>query len=261
MKRSLHALKLSRSPLVLVLSQVRIGAIRDMTAYVPKIQDRLRREGFPVDVSAEVQEIGIQDGQPIARRRPHWEFRTKDERWSVIVLEQAVVLQTTAYTDFEAFLDRLLLATDTVSAVVGDLLVERIGLRYVDLVLPRAGESWRDYVQPGLHGIENPMVRPEKSSVFTQVTTQTGERSRLVVRLAQNRERMVLPPDLLAHAPAQEVSPAEGELLTILDLDHFHEERVEYSREAVDARAWELHDALDILFRDVVTPHALEVWR
>jgi uncharacterized protein (TIGR04255 family) len=261
MNRSLPALRLSKSPLVLVLCQVRLAAIRNMATYIPKVQDRLRRQGFPVDVSREVQEFGIQDGQPMARRQPHWEFRTKDERSSVIVREQAVVLQTSDYSNFDAFLDRLLLATDTVNEVVQDLVVERVGLRYLDLIRPEDGESWRDYVQSGFHGIVNRIVESDKSVVFTQTTTQTGENSRLILRLAQNRDRVVLPPDLLSHAPAHDVIPRDQELLTLLDLDHYHEERVDYSRGFVDEKAWVLHDALDVLFRDVVTPHALRVWK
>lgn len=261
MKRTRPPLHLSKSPLLLVLSQVRLAAIRNMGSYIPEIQDRLRREGFPIDVSGEVQEVGIHSGQPVARRHPHWEFRSKDERWSAIVREQAVVLQTSAYDDFGSFLKRLLLATDTVNDVVEGLVVERVGLRYIDLIRPREDESWRDYVRQGFHAIENDIVQGEKSVLFTQSTTQTGEKSRLILRIAQNRDRMLLPPDLTAHAPAHGVAPREGELLTLLDLDHFQEERADYSREAVETVAWELHDALDILFRDVVTPHALEVWK
>ena len=261
MKRTLSSLKLSKSPLVLVLCQVRLAAIRDMGSYIPKIQDHLRRQAYPIDVSGEVQELAIQDGQPVARRHPHWEYRSKDERWSLIIREQAVVLQTTAYTDFNSFLERLLIAMKTVNEVVGDLVVERVGLRYIDLIRPSGDESWKDYVQPGFHGLENQIVRPDASVLFVQIITQTGEGSRMIARVAQNRDRMVLPPDLVANPPILQVTPSEGELLTLVDLDHFHEERTEYSHERLETRAWELHDRLDILFREIVTPHAIEVWK
>lgn len=259
--RTLPPLALSKSPLVLVLCQLRHAAIRDMGSYIPKIQDRLRRQGFPIDVSGEVREVAIRDGWPLMERHSHWEYRTRDERWSVIIREQAVVVQTTAYTGFDPFLDRLLLATDTVSEVVAELVVERVGLRYIDWIRPEKGESWKDYVKAGFHGIENRIVRPDQSVLFAQIISQTAERSRIIARVAQNRERMVLPVDLLAHPPALEVAVSDGEVVTLLDLDHFCEERIDYSREDLRNRAWKLHDGLDILFRDMVTPHALEVWR
>jgi len=262
MKRTLPPLRLSHSPLVLVLCQVRIAAIRDMATYLPKIQDRFRREGFPVDLSGEVQEVTLQpEGSAKSRRRAHWEFRTLEETWSIIVSENAVVLQTTVYTNFEEFLRYLLLAVKTVNVVVGDLLVERVGLRYVDLIRPNEGETWKDFIQPGFHGLENELIRPERSVLFTQIITETGPDQRLIARVAQNRDGMVLPPDLLPHHPKLKTQAAIGELITLLDLDHYREARQAFEDEALVTTAWELHDGLDILFRDVMTPHALEVWK
>lgn len=260
-QRSLPPLRLSKSPLVLVLCQVRLAAVRSMREFIPQIQDRLRRAGFPIDVSGEAQDIAVEGNQMGFRRTPHWEFRTKDERWSIIVREQAVVVQTSAYENFETFLERLHLATETVSEVVKSLVIERIGLRYVDMILPGDGESWRDYVREGLHGVQNSIVRDDSSEIFTQLTCRTGENSRLILRVAQNRQGMVLPPDLLAHAPALGETPPEGVLVTLLDLDHFLENRVDYSGDGVDSMAWQLHDPLDILFRDTVTPRALKAWQ
>jgi uncharacterized protein (TIGR04255 family) len=42
------------------------------------------------------------------------EYRSKDEQWSVTVLEDSVVLQTTAYEKFEGFGQRLEHAVHTV---------------------------------------------------------------------------------------------------------------------------------------------------
>jgi uncharacterized protein (TIGR04255 family) len=261
MKRTLPPLRLSHSPLVLVLCQVRLAAIRDMASYVPKIQDRLRREGFPVDLSREIQEVTLQPEGPVqAGRRLHWEFRTLDEQWSIIVSEQAVVLQTSAYTDFDEFLRYLTLAMGAVDELVGDLVVERVGLRYVDLVRPREGESWQDYVKPGLHGLQSELFSPERAVLFTQLVADTGPDQRMIARVAQNRDGLVLPPDLMAHHPVLRASGGAQELLTLIDLDHYREQRRPFRMgELVDV-GWDLHDGLDRLFRDLVTEHALEVW-
>ncbi len=263
MKRTLSPLQLTNSPLVLVLCQVRIAAIRNMANYLPKIQDRLRREGFPVDLSGEVQEMTLQpEGAAEVRRRAHWEFRTMEEDWSIILSEDAVVLQTTIYTDFDELLGYLALAMGTVNDVVGDLVVERIGLRYVDLIQPHEGESWKDYVKPGFHGLESNLIRPEHSALFAQVVAETGPGQQMIVRVAQNRNGKVLPPDLITHNPRLRVKAESGELLTLLDLDHYRKERNPFEMESLSGVAWDLHDGLDMLFREaLVTPHALEVWK
>ena len=47
MKRSRPPLKLHKSPLVMVLAQVRISHVAKMGDYVDDVQERLRRSGFP----------------------------------------------------------------------------------------------------------------------------------------------------------------------------------------------------------------------
>ena len=183
-----------------------------------------------------------------------------NEDWSIIVGGGAVVVQTTAYRGFDGFLDTLSLALTALDFVVGDLIVERVGLRYVDFIDPRTGESWNEYVKPGYHGQVNDIVQPEKSLHFAQTVSNTGEGQRLIIRLMQNRDGNLLPPDLVPHHPhfGKRVEP--GNLATLLDLDHYREERQPFEIDKVLDTAWVLHDTLDRTFRDVVSTHALKVW-
>jgi len=87
----------------------------------------------------------------------------------------------------------------------------------------------------------------------------------MIVRLFQNREGRVLPPDL---EQADDIKPRldpplePNELLTILDLDHFSTLQADYEEGWVEKQAWRLHDDLDCVFRkSLVTPKALEVWK
>ena len=261
MKRTFPALQLPGSPLILVLCQVRIAAVREIANYISALQERLRRNGFPVDISGEGVEVAVPAEEPAAgRRRGHWEFRSLDEDWSIIVGEGAVVVQTTAYPGFDAFLDRLSFALTAVDTVVGNLIVERVGLRYVDFIDPRPGESWKDYVKPGFHGQENDIVRPEESLHFAQTVAGTGEGQRLIFRLMQNRDGNLLPPDLVLHHPRLRKRVEPGDLATLVDLDHYREERQPFEFDKVLETAWALHDTLDRMFRDVVSTHALKVW-
>ena len=261
MKRTFPPLQLPGSPLVLVLCQVRIAAIRSIASHIPALQEHLRRNGFPVDVSKEFVEVAVPaEGSARRRRSGHWEFRTLDEDWSIIVGEGAIVIQTTAYRGFDGFLDTLSFAVAAVDAVVGDLVVERVGLRYVDFIDPRPGESWKDYVKPGYHGQENRIARPEASVHFVQTVTDTGEGQRMIVRLTQNHDGHLLPSDLVPHHPELGKRVEPGDLATLLDLDHYREERQPFEIDKVLETAWMLHDALDIMFRDVVSTHALNIW-
>ena len=78
----------------------------------------------------------------------------------VLVLCQ---VQTTAYTRFEEFAERLHLAVETVLAESEqDRLgvIHRVGLRYIDVVRRSADKGFRFYVKQGLHGVPDEVFQP-----------------------------------------------------------------------------------------------------
>ena len=267
--RTYPSLSLSNSPLILVLCQVRIATVRNMESYIPGIQDMLRRNGFPIDVSGEERGFIVQPGGPAQEmRRPHWEFWNITEDWSIIVRDSAIIVQTKAYTGFDGFVENLSLAIKAVDTHAGDLVLERIGLRYVDAIRPKTGEDWKNYVKEEYHGIkEMPDIDLYRSELLMQTMADTIEngdegrvRQRIIVRLAQNREGMLLPPDMAGGLFTLSAQSRAGELLTLLDLDHYREERKRLKIDDLIGVAWNLHDGIDILFRNIVTKHALKTW-
>lgn len=254
--------KLANSPLSLVLCQVRFSPLMAMADYMPNVQDQLRRGGYPVNASIPVREFQLGSAVPAARDRIHWEFMAKDRRSSVVVAEGFVVLQTMAYDDFETFIEQLKTVVSTLDDTVGGLLLQRIGLRYVDAIVPREGETWRDYVQPCLHGFGSPLFKESEVLRLHQTVAQTAAGT-MLVRLHQNREGNVLPPDLGSGGlSAQARRAKQGEITTLLDIDHFHScDEEEYDQERFEEVAWKLKEASYAVFADsVVTKHALEVW-
>lgn len=263
MPRTLPALKLSKSPLVLVLCQVRFSPILAMADYFPKIQDKLRLKGYPVVKNAVIQEVLLTPAGGASAKHVRWQVQDKSETRSIVVTENFVAFQTTAYSIFEDFVPQLALAVDTLAEEVQGLYLQRIGLRYVDLVRPAAGETWREYVRPELHGLRSPTFLEDSQTQLHQSTAQTPHGT-MIVRLYQNREGQVLPPDLTEDGLKVRVEPtlAPNELVTLLDLDHFSVRQVDYERGLVESRAWDLHDDLDRVFREsLVTDHALKVWK
>ena len=151
--------------------------------------------------------------------RQRWDYRNKDETWSILLTHDTVILQTTAYTRFEDFAERLRMAVHTVLAESEhDRLgvVHRVGLRYIDVVRASGGKDFRFYLRPGLH------------------------------------------------TPRAEAAPrAEaGELVTLIDMDHFVEGNFDADPDWVVAWAYELHDHIIETFQGhVVTEDAIEEWK
>jgi uncharacterized protein (TIGR04255 family) len=256
--------KLTHAPLSLVLAQVRFSPLFLMGEYVPRIQDQLRQKGYPVNASQMVKELQITPGTSTARDREHWEFMSKDRSTSVVVTEGVVVLQTTADEDFEHFIAQLKAVVAIVNDTVGGLLVERIGLRYVDAIVPKPGETWRLYVQATLHGFDSPLFNEAKTLRLHQTVAETDV-GQIIVRLHQNLDAAVLPPDLgTGVLKAQPMAAKRGEVVTLVDVDHFtkFEEPREYDADHFESIAWKLKEGAYAMFADhVVTPHALEVWK
>lgn len=263
MNRTLPPLKLSKSPLVLVLCQVRFTPILAIADYVPRIQDRLRKRGYPHVRSAPAQDLVFSPSGPQVTQRPRWMLQDKSLTLSIILAENFVAFETTAYGVFDEFVESLALAVNTVAEAVQELYVQRIGLRYVDLLRSPDSETWRKYIRPELHGLQSPVFRSGTQLQLHQSMAQTNHGT-MVVRIFQNRDGQLLPPDLADTASTLKVAPppSAGELLTLLDLDHYSEKGRDYESGAVEQQAWELHNDLDRVFREaVVTNAALEAWR
>jgi uncharacterized protein (TIGR04255 family) len=93
----------------------------------------------------------------------------------------------------------------------------------------------------------------------TMIDRQPGT---MIVRIVQNDQGHLLPPDLMAAAPKYSSRAEPGELVTLIDMDHYVEGTFDPDSEQVIARAYEMHDQIVETFHDhVVTRDAIEEWR
>jgi uncharacterized protein (TIGR04255 family) len=267
-KRTCRYVPLSKQPLVLVLCQVRFSPVRKMADYIPAIQEEFRRHDFPIERAGKIQQLTITPAGVHAVEQERWEYRTKDEQWSVTVLQDSVVLQTTAYEKFEGFAGRFERAVRTVLEKTEQSqfgLVQRVGLRYVDLVQPRADEDYRVYLRPGFHGVADEVFRAGSHRLHVESVghTDVGDtEGTMIIRIAQNDRGFDLPPDLVGGAPKHTSRARVGELVTLVDMDHFIEGKFDPDAGWVVARAYEMHDHLiETFHKHVATEKAIEVWR
>lgn len=271
LKRRFPYIPLANQPLVLVLGQVRFSPVRQMGNYIPVIQEEFRRHGFPLERAGKVQRLILDSagGVPVeVVEEQRWEYRNREETWSILVMQDCVVLQTTAYERFEGFAEKLQHAVGTVlSMTEHDRLgvVQRVGLRYVDVVQPRDGEDFRVYLRPGFHGVADEVFRTATHRLHVESTggTTVGDvPGILIVRVAQNDRGFLLPPDLMDGAPKLASRAEKGELITLIDMDHFIEGRFDPNAEWVVARTYEMHDHIvETFHQHVVTEDAVAVWQ
>jgi uncharacterized protein (TIGR04255 family) len=266
--RNCRYVPLSKKPLVLVLCQVRFSPVRKMGDYIPGIQEAFRRQGYPIERAGKIQQLTITPAGVRAVEQERWEYRTRDEQWSVTVLQDSVVLQTTAYDRFEGFAEKLEVAAKTVLEQTEQDklgLIQRVGLRYINLIKPRDGESYRDYLRPGFHGASDAPFAKGSHRLHVESLGRTdvgGTPGTMVLRVTQNDQGFDLPPDLIDVAPKFETRAKAGELVTLVDMDHFIEGNFDPSTEWVTARVYGMHDHLIEAFHEhVVSEKAIEVWQ
>jgi len=257
--------RLSKNPIALVLCQIRFSGIMGMeSSYLPDIQAHLRAIGFKVNASGQVGQVLMTPQGPQALAVKHYEFQNVERTESVVVAPDFITYQATKYVCFKDFLDRLLQIADQVSTVTNGLTVERLGLRYINVVTPKPGEVWQWYVQPGLRGITSPAFRTQVDEQLHQVATETTVGGTMIIRVLSNSKGVPLPPDLVGSKLALNIQGTviDGIGAAVIDVDHFCTmQSTDYDTIAIGKRLWELkHVILDVWKDQIVTHEALAAW-
>jgi len=260
--RTLEALHLDRSPLVHVLAQVRFAPVLTIENYVPGIQEHLRKEDFPLFNVRTLRSIEF-GPQVTQTESKNWVFGNQDASAALVLTQNSLVLETNAYSSFERFLEPLVCALRILMETAGPSFSERIGLRYVDAVRPRQDEPLSDYLAPGLLGLDFESLGLAAGIFRFEATAQSGDDSHMIFKVLQQAEGSLLPPDLrqtgLDYTELQG-DLNDGELITLLDIDHFRTKREKFDPDTVERELWKLHDLTDRTFRNVTTDKALRVW-
>ena len=253
-------MRLRRSPLVLVLSQVRISPVLQMQTFVPSIQEHLRKAGYPRFSESLLQEIVLgptPNSAPAMSTRNKWLFSDRDSQSAVALTTDFIALETVAYDTFDSFVEAMGAVLDIVGDQAKIELSERVGLRYVDLVQPPAGDELNSYLSPGLSGLGHvPGTETKSNRLLVQGTSELGQ---FVFRLTTGTGSPSLPPDLQPSDLPIAVESIDGEY-AILDFDHASTATRGFDIDLLTDDLWGLHDVVDGLFRSAVTSHAMDQW-
>lgn len=260
MKRTNPAILLRRSPLVYVLAQIRFSAIVKIEKFIPDIQETLRHKGFPKFGQGHVSELTFEpNSDPKLTKIDRWEFQNRDGSLGFLLTPGFLVIHTSKYSTFEEFESNIRTGLNVLNDIAMPSLVERVGLRYVDLIQPRPEEGFEVYLKSGLLGLEEKEFGSRNSFHRYEFSGQT-DLGRLVIRWSQNADSVYLPPDLSPSTLIHNVNITRGSVVGLLDLDHFTVTTSDFDPESIITNLQSLHDNLDRAFRAAVTPKALEIW-
>lgn len=262
--------RMSNAPVYYALAQVHFNPVAAMAKYVDQIQDLLRREGYPLFDPQQVTHLVVPGpGQP-PQTEPQiqhiasWLITGSDRKAGFILGPSTITYHTTHYETHKEFIPELLRGLNAVHEVVALDHVSRLGLRYLDAVLPRADETVEQYLDSGLHGVSFDALRRYvlTESVFETDTRPLVPKGTLVTRVHRMTAPLGFPPDMtpkgLVVNPDFDIK--ESREHAIIDTDHYVQGRMPIDMEKIEEQLLSLHTTIKSVFGSTTTDHARDVW-
>lgn len=254
-------LKLRRSPLIFVLAQVQFQPLLAMKDRMPTLQESLRKIGY---LKLNQREVTVtrqdpQNNEVTKESISQWEFVDRSNRNSVLVDKHFVNLQCTNYEVFESFMGKWKEVLEIFNRHVEPDLVTRLGLRYVDLILPSEGKTVDDYVAEGLRGFQVNKGE-DRQAYFFESIINTGVNQLFIHRYAEAKHGIGFPPDLLplnltTPHPVRRDSP-----FGLLDMDHMLTQEQDFDVSELLLGFWNLHAHHEMAFHASVKTEAINEW-
>jgi uncharacterized protein (TIGR04255 family) len=260
--------KMNNAPVYFTVAQIRFNTILNMEGYLAAIQEKMRMSHFPDFKRETVQQLTIpfassnENGQapaPSFLPRARCIFGNIEGKTEFVLENNALALQTTVYDTFESFSKILLDGLSIVHNALQLDFTERVGLRYLDAVLPEANESLTDYLTPEVLGLSFKLSGKLSHSINETVTMNTN--GQVVSRIIIQDGHVGLPPELMILSPRvdHKFTQPKG-LHAIIDTDAFAEQREPFNLEKLGGRLYALHGEILKSFEATVTSFALKKW-
>lgn len=257
--RTKPALKLENSPLVLVLSQVRFEPVLKMSDQIADIQDAMRKEGLIRFSQEETQQITF-GPKLTTSQQTRWIFGNREQTEAVVLTNDFFVYEVTEYDLFETFVDRLLALLQPVRTKAELPFASRIGLRYIDLILPGGGHSVDDFIAPSLRGLSAKDLGAKSVNYQFVIESQT-EIGRFFIRSYESSGEHFLPPDLQTKHLKFSKSTSSDDQFRVLDLDHVSDQEIDFEGDALKKHFWRLHETTERGFVAATTADAIKYWK
>lgn len=255
---------LKNPPVYLTLAQVKFNPILKLTDFLPSIQESFRQAGYPDFDRQHLISIQItaQEGQPPAPtpvQQERFLLGNVEKTHTFILDGQSLTLQSTNYGQFEAFSDCFLVGLNIVNNAVKLAFTERVGLRYLDRVMPQTGETIEQYLVEQVQGL-NSRLGGRPLHAFTEALNEIGN-IKLLSRVAIQDGPIAFPPDIQpGNMRISERFTSYVGNSAILDNDGFVEGRETFSTKAVAEHLNDIHKVIGTAFKTTATQYAFTAW-
>jgi uncharacterized protein (TIGR04255 family) len=255
-------------PVYFVIVQVRFNAVLDLASYLAKIQEDFRKAEFTdfkklMNASFNLGLLaGLKpgDGQPM-QQNERYLFGNQEGTELFILDPNSLTFQTTRYKTFEILTQTFLPRMENLAKLLSLSFSDRIGLRYLDAVMPGPGETLESYVIPQVLGVRG-RVNGEMQHSFTEALFSVPE-GKLLSRVVVQDGPVGFPPDLIMLGSDLKLGRRFAEHLgqyAVIDTDGFNDTRDRVDNKTIQERIRGLHDQVDAVFNAIITKHAIKMW-
>lgn len=263
MKQSLG--QLPNAPLIYVLAQVAFNRVPKMPTIWESFHQRVF-DRYPESEIEHVQQFTIQGEGLDPIKETRWHLLSRDRHHGLMLHANGLIFHTTSYSTSKDFIDEVAFAVEQLAEVLPrNIQVNRLGLRYIDLLLPQQGLTVDDQVVDTLRMLRMDSIgcTSARSESISHYQSQMG--GQLILRYRQTVGVDVLPgdlfPNVLAPAPRLAVPKPPEALVGMLDFDHILKTDVPLDANRIAAFFRKLQHTTSAAFRVVTTPDAMQLWK
>lgn len=258
--------KLSKSPIVYVLAQVRFSNIENIEYYIPQLQDKIRTT-FPHYQKINIQAIQLREGQPPnSSTLTQWHFMDKEKYIGIILDGRSIAIHTSRYDQFTPLLKSFVTVLTQFNKILEISLCTRLGLRYINLI-----ENGLSNINQGLQGFQLSGDDFSKNKFFSKMeTTQLSNDGIIKVQALHFGEKQVIGETQNIFVPS-DVSDSANMLsfknhkepdnnFLILDVDHFNEDQRDFNVLEISSGFTRLQEAVYQAFCQAAGNENLKNW-
>ena len=261
------------APVFYTVAQLRHNRISNIGAYAPEIQDRMRKLGYIGFAKSTGFAFTLQPSsstesaetvfRPIPETVERFKCFNSDQTKGFIVEQNAFAFQTTDYLNFESFVDDFMQGVEIIHEIVELAEIDRLGLRYLDAVVPPEGEAGlATYLTNRVLGIAARLPGDVGVAMSVSETHFQSTEFAVVARTLISGGPLALPVDLQLEKDVV-IAPRFREINSVhavLDTDASIERKRPFAIDALKEEMAVLRKAIGIAFDNTVTETAKTAW-
>lgn len=264
--------KMKHAPVYYTIAQVRHNPVLQLNTYAPEIQDRMRKADYPdyrpgkslvINFVQQPTDGSTQPQSPVTETFERHAFLSMDGTRGFIVEPGSFSFHTTEYETFGKFSEQFFAGLEIVHECLSLNFSERLGIRYLDVVVPPGGESeLKKYLAPGVLGLAGRLPEDAPIALSMSETHIAMPDFSLLSRTLIRSGQLGFPMDLAGQGlqVPQRFQIVDG-VHAIIDTDASQEGRQSFDLVRLRERLDMLHIKIRMAFEASVTEYALKMWK